>query len=187
MSQQPPFTDSRSDDHASTTTPTARGQLAVDFAVGVGIFLLAVTFVSVFAYTIIGPFTSTAGSDAVVANQASNHFAETAFTDTESPGSAPTQLDRYCVDAFFANDAAATSQCQFEHTAANIDSEFTTPLGSSVSLRIEHLDGATLTQYSSVSGGELTYQTSQPIASDATTSRIVLIDGQAYALVVEIA
>lgn len=175
------------EEHTDTASTTSdRGQLAVDFAVGVGIFLLAVTFVSVFAYTIIGPFIGTASSDAVVANQASNHFAETAFTDTESPGSAPTQLDRYCVDAFFADDASATSQCQFDHTATAINSEFATPLGSSVAIRIEHLDGTTLTQYSSVAGGDLTYRTAQPIASDATTSRIVLIDGRAYALVVEI-
>lgn len=171
----------------STPLTEDRGQLAVDFAVGVGIFLLAVTFVSVFTYTIIGPFTSTTSSDAVVANQASNHFAETAFTDTESPGSASTQLDRYCVDAFFADETTATSQCRFEYTAANVDAEFTTPLGTSVSIRIEQLNGTTLTQYSSVAGSDLTYQTSQPVASDATTSRIVLIDGQAYALVVEIA
>lgn len=164
----------------------SRAQMTIDFAAGVGIFLLAVAFVASFAFTIMGPFTNTAQTDTVVANQAANHFAEFALQNPDRSGSAPTELDRYCTDAFFGDVEAGEDNCNFNETAKDIDQELSTPIGKQLHLRIEHINGTTLTQQSAITGDELVYRTGEPRVSSATTTRIVTLEGVEYILVVEV-
>lgn len=164
----------------------SRAQMTIDFAAGVGIFLLAVAFVAGFAFTIMGPFTNTAQTDTVVANQAADHFGEFALQNADRAGSAPTELDRYCTDAFFGDVDAGEDDCNFNETAKDINKELSTPEGKQLHLRIEHINGTTLTQQSAITGNELVYRTGEPGVSSATTTRIVTLEGVEYILVVEV-
>ena len=85
-----------------------RGQTTLDFAIGVSVFLLAVSFIVLFVPTMFDPFSLGDGAGPVVAERSATHLADGLLVaDPGTPGT----LDAGCTIAFFtANSTAATNE-----------------------------------------------------------------------------
>jgi len=85
-----------------------RGQTTLDFAIGVSVFLLAVSFIVLFVPTMFDPFSLGDGAGPVVAERSTTHLADGLLVaDPGTPGT----LDAGCTIAFFtANSTAAANE-----------------------------------------------------------------------------
>ncbi|QKY19359.1 hypothetical protein B4589_002825 [Halolamina sp. CBA1230] len=150
-----------------------RGQMVLDYAIGVGIFLIAVTFV---VATIPGMFSPFLGAgDTQVADRVATSMA----TERLGAPDEPYVLDRECTDAFFEqldDDGTEPSaeDCRFDTNATSLQPMFGLDPGQSIQVRIESTsDGATL--------GTLEAGPDAPSSVSVTTARrIVTIDGSTY-------
>ncbi|XVH30977.1 DUF7287 family protein [Haloferacaceae archaeon DSL9] len=82
--------------HASASAPTARGQLTLDFAVGISLFVLVVVSVFAFVPGMFGSFDGSAGAPAA------DRFATTLTADLLGEPSTAGALNETCTAAFFA-------------------------------------------------------------------------------------
>lgn len=78
-----------------------RGQTAIDFAVGMALFLLAVAFVLAFVPSMFAPFFGTGGGDALVADRSAAYLADNALVDDPSH---PGALNKSAVDTLLEDD-----------------------------------------------------------------------------------
>lgn len=85
-------------------SPTSRGQSAVDFVIGFGVFFVTLTFVLVFIPDLLSPFGAQEGP--AVADRA----VETLTSDLLAAGSVAT-LDPTCTEEFFAESGTS---CAFD-------------------------------------------------------------------------
>ncbi|WP_254767773.1 DUF7287 family protein [Salinilacihabitans rarus] len=85
--------------HASSS-PRERGQTTQDFAIGIGVFLLAIAFVFAFVPTVITPFSGAPGGDAPQAERIAADV-----LDETATGSTPNQIDATAFDGLDASDA----------------------------------------------------------------------------------
>lgn len=89
---------------SSDASGRTRAQTVQDFAVGIGIFLLAVAFVFSFVPTIITPFEDTGSADTAQADRIAATIVENASTDT------PNELDRPALDSRYQGDSDALTE-----------------------------------------------------------------------------
>ncbi|GAB7012902.1 DUF7287 family protein [Halolamina salina] len=148
-----------------------RGQTVLDYAIGVGIFLVAVTFV---VATIPGMFSPFLGAgDTQVADRVATSLATERLGTPEEPY----VLDRDCTVAFFeqlnGTDPAADG-CRFDTNATTLQGMFGLDSGQSVQIRIENTtDTAAL-------GTHQAGRDPPRSVSVTTARRIVSIDGENY-------
>lgn len=75
-----------------------RGQTTIDFAVGIGFFLIAVAFVLAFVPSMFAPFFGMGASDALVTDRSAAYLSENALVEDPSQ---PGALDPDEVNGFF--------------------------------------------------------------------------------------
>lgn len=93
-----------------------RGQTPLDFAVGMSVFLITVTFVFSFVPGMLGPFQSGPQEATVVADRVASQLVGTTLTD----GGSQYILDTGCTLAFF-NDSLDDTGCGFDTDTAIAD------------------------------------------------------------------
>jgi len=76
---------------------TARGQTVIDFAIAMGVFLVAVTFVFTFIPSLTTPFVEGNQDTSVTADRVASHLAEGALGDPADPF----VVDEGCAEVFF--------------------------------------------------------------------------------------
>jgi hypothetical protein len=122
-----------------------RGQTVLDYAIGIGIFLIAVTFV---VATIPGMFSPFLGAgDTQVADRVATSMA----TERLGAPDEPYVLNRDCTVAFFEqvnnpdDDGSTPADCRFDTKADTLQRMFGLDPGQSIQVRIENTsDGAAL-------------------------------------------
>lgn len=169
----------------SPTDARGRGQTTVDFAVGMGIFLLVTAFVVTFVPDIFAPFQGSSAvgtADRVAASLATNALGV--------PGT-PHVLDATCTAGFFSGlrgGTEAPTTCRFDTTADDPAAVFGLPAGTSLNLTVESLDGVVATgEYPDDTDVTLAAGPTPPDTQSVTSGRrIVSIDGEAYRLVARV-
>ena len=87
-----------------------RGQTVIDFAIAMGVFLVAVTFVFSFIPSLTTPFVEGNQDTSVTADRVASHLAEGALGDPADPF----VLDQDCTEAFFDTSATIPSDCGYD-------------------------------------------------------------------------
>jgi hypothetical protein len=82
----------------------SRAQTTLDFAIAMGIFLLAVAFVFTFIPSLTSPFVDSNQERSVVADRTASHLAEGALGDPNRP----LIVEEACATAFFGNKSVPT-------------------------------------------------------------------------------
>jgi len=158
-----------------------RAQTAIDYGIGVGVFLLVVAFVFAFMPSMFAPFTSTSGDELVVADRSADYL--TSDLLIEEAGRSVV-LNATCTEAFFDTAGSDPAGCRFDEDAANLESALgverpgvrlnvTVRNGSS---GVRELDGTRL-----VAGGR-----PGPSADVLVARRSVLLDGEQNRVVVRV-
>lgn len=151
-----------------------RAQTTIDFAIGIGLFLIVVAFVVAFVPTIFTPFQSTEGP------QTADRIATSLSTDRLA--SEPYVLNETCTDGFFDQldgGGPAPSACQFNTSADTARQLFTLDRTRDVNVTIRYANG------SIVDGGRLAAgPTPSETTSVTSATRVVSLDGQPRRLVV---
>lgn len=87
-----------------------RGQTTLDFATGVGVFLLVVSFVFPFVPSMLDPVSEGSQDDRVVADRIATQLATGMLVTTPAN---PYVLDMGCTDPFFDDTLSVPSRCQY--------------------------------------------------------------------------
>ncbi len=158
-----------------------RAQTAIDFSVGIGVFLLAVVFVFAFTPNIFDPFTAESGGKIVLADRSADQLSGDILI--ESP-TRPGQLNASCTEGFFDGDGSMPSGCYY----TGIDSDdLETALGidqPGISVNVTITDGGTVR---SISGTDLTAGPDVPSNTDVSVARrVVMLDGEESRLTVRV-
>lgn len=159
----------------TTGTERSRAQTTIDYAVGVGIFLLAIAWVVGTVPQIVQPFDD-AQDRPLVANRAADRLAD----DALSPPGEQTVLLTECVDGFFQN-ASPPATCEYDtgpvHDAVGVDDTY------DVNVTLLHNGSvATLSDGSDATRGDPVPSSGQVV----TARRSVLVDGQLHQLLVRV-
>ncbi|WP_336021735.1 DUF7287 family protein [Halobellus salinisoli] len=159
---------------------TARAQTTIDFAIGIGLFLLVVAFVVAFVPTIFAPFESAEGP------QTADRIATSLSTDRLGEPSDPYLLNEPCTTGLFdqlnGGDDAPLS-CQFNTSADTTAELFAFDGASDANVSIHELDGGVAT----VNGTTLSAGPTLPETRSVTSAqRVVSIDGGTYRLLVRV-
>jgi len=94
-----------------------RGQTAIDYAVGIGVFLLVVAFVFAFVPTVFAPFDDDSGRLLVLSDRTADHVAEDLLAaDPLRPG----ELDAACTEGFFDTSDPDPGDCRYEENASDL-------------------------------------------------------------------
>ena len=88
---------------------TARGQTVIDFAIAMGVFLVAVTFVFSFIPSLTTPFVEGNQDRSVTADRVASHLAEGALGDPANPY----VVDGGCAEVFFTGSTPVPDQCGY--------------------------------------------------------------------------
>ncbi|MFB6089761.1 MAG: hypothetical protein ABEJ97_01765 [Halobellus sp.] len=159
---------------------TARAQTTIDFAIGIGLFLVVVAFVVAFVPTIFAPFQSADGP------QAADRIATSLATDRLGGPTEPYVLNATCTDAFFEQLESGTdapTTCRYDTDADNTSAMFALPDPGGVNVSVYTLDGSVATR----GGEELAVGPTVPDVGTVTAARrIVLLDGETYRLLVRV-
>ena len=154
-----------------------RAQTTIDFAIGIGLFLLVVAFVVAFVPTIFTPFQSTQGP------QTADRIATSLSTDRLGDPSNPYVLNATCTDAFFDQlngGGPAPSTCLFNTSADTTRAVFTLDRTRDVNVTIRYANGSVVD-----SGGRLAAGPTPPeTTSVSAATRVVSLDGHPRRLVV---
>ena len=167
------------------TSGDARGQTTVDFAIGMGIFLLVSMFVVSFVPDIFAPFDGASGvgtADRVAGSLATGWLGDPAT---------PHVLNATCTAGFFsglADGPDAPTTCRFDTTAEDPASLFGLRAGTSLNVTVERLDGGVAT-IEGIDGSDVVLAAG-PTPPDTTSitsgRRVVSIDGEQYRLVARV-
>lgn len=139
-----------------------RAQTTLDFAIGVSVFLVVVTFVLVFIPGIVDPFVDGDSEDPVVANRVADSLSHGMLGDPAEPN----VLDSPCTLAFFEEgngDPGYTvpSDCRFEDNDVTVNERVGVQarIGAPYGLRVRvvgDVDGDSATDVLCNDGGTLT-------------------------------
>lgn len=156
-----------------------RGQTVLDYAIGIGIFFVAVTFV---VGTIPGMFTPFVGAgDTQVADRVASSLA----TGTLGSPDKPYVLDKNCTAGFFdqMNDnGTASTECRFDTNATDLGAVFALDSTQGINVQIENTTGVPAT----LDGTTLEAGRDPPPSTTVTSARrTVGIDDTTYWLVVQ--
>ncbi|MEF8780968.1 MAG: hypothetical protein V5A46_09850 [Haloferacaceae archaeon] len=154
-----------------------RAQTTLDFAIGAGVFLVAIAFVVAFVPGMFVPF------DADTGTITANRVADSAASDVLGDPAEPRALDTECTDGFFEqmNGGSSTDACRFDENATGPDEVF--GVSDRLNVTIEHRNGtAVVRDGQALSAG--------PDPDDgrtvATVRRTVLLDGESKQLLVRV-
>jgi hypothetical protein len=166
--RRPPVTD---DGAAAGLQADDRGQTLNDLVIGIGLFIIAATFVLAFVPDLVAPFYEPGDrGEKIKAERSADLLAEDLLQHENYNGSTAV-VNRSCVDAFFdGNDAHV---CPYEHGSSYEDALALDDL-SEVNVTMTSMDGS----YDRSAGPDRTGE------SPAVWSRIVLMDGRQYRLTV---
>lgn len=97
-----------------------RGQTAIDFVVGMGVFLLAVGFVLMFVPSMFAPFFGAGIGDPVTADRATSYLVEERLAEEDAPVGV---LSADEVEAFFdgCDEEFLREQLEIEHRAVQVE------------------------------------------------------------------
>ncbi len=155
-----------------------RAQTTIDFAIGIGLFLIVVAFVVAFVPTIFTPFQSTEGP------QTADRIATSLSTDRLGGPSEPYVLNGTCTDGFFdqLNGAGpAASGCQFNTSATTTRELFALDRTRDVNVTVRYANGSVVDR----PGGALAAGPTPPETTSVTSAtRVVSLDGHSRRLVV---
>jgi hypothetical protein len=163
-----------------------RGQTTLDFAIGMGVFLLTVVFVVAQAPTLFDPFAGGTGTTLIVADRAATTLSADLLA--ASPA-APGTLSAGCVAAFFQESIDGAS-CD-----ANVDFSEADALGTALSLDGRNANVTVHGLDAPVSQPATTEWATDPLTRSSTDSapsdvavatRTVSIDGRQYRLTVQV-
>ena len=105
---------------------TARGQTVIDFAIAMGVFLVAVTFVFTFIPSLTTPFVEGNQDTSVTADRVASHLAQGALGDPADPF----VVDEGCAEVFFngsTNDDDIPADCGYSgdtiHRRVGVDGD----------------------------------------------------------------
>jgi len=154
-----------------------RAQTTIDFAIGIGLFLIVVAFVVAFVPTIFTPFQSTEGP------QTADRIATSLSADRLGDPSEPYVLNATCTEGFFDQlngGGPAPSTCQFNTSADTTREMFSLDRTRDVNVTIRHANG------SIVDGGVRLAAGPTPPETTSVTSatRVVSLDGHSRRLIV---
>jgi hypothetical protein len=142
-----------------------RAQTTQDYAVGIGVFLLTVAFVFSYVPSALGVAeTADAGAESAVADRLATDLVATHSVDGYS-----TRLDEPAVSAFFANGSMSTIRADYDladTTLANVT--------------LEYANGTAVT------GWDVSAGTAYADQEAAVLTRLVVVDGVRYRLVVRV-
>ena len=157
-----------------------RGQTTVDFAIGMGVFLLVATFVVTFVPDIFAPF------DGASAVGTADRVAESLATGRLGDPTTPYVLNATCTVGFFEGlrgGSEAPTTCRFDTTAQEPAEVFRLGAGTSLNVTVERLDGGV----ESLGGIPLAAGPTPPDTQSVTSGRrVVAIDGEQYRLVARV-
>lgn len=91
-----------------------RGQTTLDFAIAMGIFLVALTFVFAFVPGMLQPFEESGPEETTLSNRVAKQLAGEALVD---PGEAPV-LDISCTLEFFRTSPTGSPECAFDQSVS---------------------------------------------------------------------
>ncbi|WP_224332170.1 DUF7287 family protein [Haloprofundus halobius] len=95
----------------------ARAQTTIDFAIGAGVFLLAVAFVVAFVPSMLSPFADGGQEDTVVADRVASQL----VGGTLSAPDTPYRVDSECAAVFFGASVTGDPDCGFDPGAATVN------------------------------------------------------------------
>jgi len=157
--------------------PGARAQTTIDFAIGIGLFLLVVAFVVAFVPTIFTPFQSTEGP------QTADRIATSLSTDRLGDPSEPHVLNGTCTAGFFDQldgGGPAPSTCRFNTSADTTGEVFTLDRSREVNVTVRDANGSVVDGGTRLAAGPAPPETTSVTAA----TRVVSLDGHARRLVV---
>lgn len=166
-----------------------RAQTVIDFGIGAGVFIIAVGIVFMFVPSMFEPFSTAAGSSPIVADRTADHLTGSMLV---ADPATPSTLSAACTAAFFNGpdgDEIDGVDCGFD---PENDTRALLGVGDrNVNVTIRALEDSPSTgppQTRSVNGTEytLTRGTDGFQSEVSTASRIVLIEGDRYRLVVKV-
>ncbi len=167
-----------------------RAQTVIDFGIGAGVFIIAVGIVFMFVPSMFEPFSTAAGSSPIVADRTADHLTGSMLV---ADPATPSTLSAACTAAFFGENGTLSgpqeADCGFDATD---DTRALLGVGDrDVNVTIRALEDSPSTgpaQTRSVNGTEytLTRGTDGFQSEVSTASRIVLIEGDRYRLVVKV-
>jgi len=165
-----------------------RGQTVIDFGVGAGVFLIAVGIVFAFVPTMFEPFSTAAGSSPVVADRTVDHLAGSMLA--ADPAS-PSVLSAACSAAFFGSNESLSTTANCGFNASNATTDLRGVDDRDVNVTVRSLSDSPSTGPPvdrSVDGVEYQFtRGTGGIGSDVTvSSRVVMIEGDRYRLVVKV-
>ena len=154
-----------------------RAQTTIDFAIGIGLFLLVVAFVVAFVPTIFTPFQSTQGP------QTADRIATSLSADRLGDPSEPYVLNGTCTNGFFEqlnDNGSAPSSCQFNTSATTTRGMFALDRTRDVNVTVEYANGSVVERGPRLAAGPAPSETT----SVTSATRVVSLDGHARRLVV---
>jgi hypothetical protein len=157
-----------------------RAQTTIDFAIGIGLFLVVVAFVVAFVPTIFTPFQGADGP------QTADRIATSLATDRLGDPAEPHVLNATCTAAFFDqldDGPDAPVSCAFDTTADTTRSMFALGGTRGVNVSIRTLDGAV------VESGDVSHTAGPPVPETRSVTaarRVVSLDGETRRLLVRV-
>ncbi|WP_224447166.1 DUF7287 family protein [Haloprofundus salilacus] len=107
----------RRDGSGPTTRRDARAQTTIDFAIGAGVFLLAVAFVIAFIPSMLSPFAGGGQEDTVVADRVASNLVGGVLSAPETPY----RVDGECAAVFFGASVMGDFDCGFDPDAVTVN------------------------------------------------------------------
>jgi hypothetical protein len=154
-----------------------RAQTTIDFAIGIGLFLIVVAFVVAFVPTIFTPFQSTEGP------QTADRIATSLSTGQLGDPSEPYVLNETCTNGFFEqldDGPPAPSSCQFNTSATTTRELFTLDRTRDINVTIRHANGTIADTGTRLAAGPTPPETTSVTAA----TRVVSLDGHSRRLIV---
>ncbi|MDR5671895.1 putative pilin/flagellin [Halalkaliarchaeum sp. AArc-CO] len=163
-------------------TRSSRAQTTLDFAIGAGVFLVAIAFVVAFVPGMFVPFDADTGT--ITADRVADSAAKDLLGDPAEPGA----LDTACTVGFFAqmNGGQAPDDCRFDPDAEEPGEVF--GVSDRINLTIEERDGP-IVETETKAGDPIQLAAGDDPAtaqSVSTVRRTVLFDGGSKRLVVRV-
>lgn len=159
-----------------------RGQTAIDFVLGMGVFMIAVGFTFGFLPTMIEPFTASASENGMVAERGAAQLAESTLV---ADPATPNVLNAACTFAFFAENETLADQegCRFDTTA--LDGALGLHEWQPVNVTVEADGSVAELEYDGTT--ELRRGPAPPDGEDlAVAYRLVLLEGERLQLTVRV-
>lgn len=136
------------------TSRSDRGQTAIDFVIGMGVFFIAIAFVLAFVPSMFAPFYGMGAGDALVSDRSAAYLAENKLVeDPSTPGA----LDEDAVETFFDDCESAT-------------------LSGELGVGTEHINVSILDRYGDPIHSDYICG-DQPDGAETVSNRVVTVDG----------